>query len=1252
MNKNILKISILVSLFSLNFSCIKVDGIEYNRKISKVNTEVNRDRMPWAFRINMDERVRNIILALNKELWLAYDAQKSGLYKAWVGGVNFDGIIYNNAHGLQPTSRGVPYLVDELKESPWSIHTENGSQKIDAEYNGYKLFGDKIKLQYKIILDNQEEVIISETPEYIESANMNPGLHREFTVVGLPNGYELSQNIKFENLIDVDNLHSNSKINIKSIKTNKDENGFKVDAEIFLKKNGSTILQSFFPKNLYVHETKNKGSEQKVVNSVYEELDGKALIGKLGCVACHYIDKGVLGPAYQDVANKYDNSDETKKYLVKKIQTGGKGVWGPRLMPPHPHIDDATGLKIVDFILSLDTFQDGEYLSGVAVDFYDVGQELPSMPKLLPGQNPSVSQVFPDLFFQSGNPDVGWEDQTTDDFLDFFRYFTMDIDAYLKIDEPGEYEFRFLADKGGSFKLNDEELGYIENLGYVDWGGGNPERFNEYFEYFKAESSPSLKSYGSKFLDKGYHKIDIEFYQGILTMAIVLQWRKKGDSKFEMIPESVLFHDPRDIKPTSAGLKEIYKTSPPGLGGSLISVHPSFDLLPARPDSFEPRVGGMDFLSNGDLAIATWDGEVFIVKNSMSGDPSKMSVKKIADGLCEPLGLAVANDEIYVQQRWELTKLIDLDGDEITDHYYPFSDDWEHSSGFHAWGFGLTYRDGFFYTNTGPQINYGNPKDAGKTLKISITDGTWKAIAHGYKAPNGIGFGYGGDLFTTDNEGGYVPTSKLMHLDLDNEEEYPFFGNAYAMGKDRASAKKVAKNYKIKPPVVWTPQNEIGNSPSEPGILNQGPYKNQMIMGDARHGGLKRVFIEEVNGQLQGALFRFTQGLEAGINRFVWGPDSSLYVGGVGGTNDFTWEGKRFGLEKLTYNGKTTFEMLSVKIKSNGFEIEFTEPIRLGDGISPSDYLVQQWWYDLDSEGGVKQDLQTLDIESLSISTDRKKVFLQINNLSQSDHKGFDVVYIKMVKPFFSESLQPLWTSEVWYTLNEIPSAVNSSKTLTYFREDNLLSKEEKKYGWNLIFDGDTFNGWKNFNNKKITNDWEIVNGMISNKSQNVSLVSENEYENFELEFDWKIDRATDAGFYINLTSEFLKNKNLPPGLEMQIIDDNSHPDAAESNTRVTGSLYDVIPSKLLISNPPGSINHSRIVSKNGQIQYWLNGLLVLEYETNGDFWNKAGVEHPYFSYNMNDSGYIGISAQEGKISFNNIRIRNLAEKELIGSLD
>ena len=211
-------------------------------------------------------------------------------------------------------------------------------------------------------------------------------------------------------------------------------------------------------------------------------------------------------------------------------------------------------------------------------------------------------------------------------------------------------------------------------------------------------------------------------------------------------------------------------------------------------------------------------------------------------------------------------------------------------------------------------------------------------------------------------------------MDIDNPEEYPFFGNSYVLGKK-------ADGLKIKPPVVWTPQNEIGNSPSEPGVLNVGPYKNQMIMGDARHGGLKRVFIEEVDGLLQGALFRFTQGLEAGINRFVWGPDSSLYVGGIGGTNDFTWEGKRFGLEKLTYNGKSAFEMLAVRAKSNGMEIELTESLRVGDGAAPNDYLVQQWWYDIDTEGGIKQELENLVVKSVSISSDKKRIFLEIDGL-------------------------------------------------------------------------------------------------------------------------------------------------------------------------------------------------------------------------------------------------------------------------------
>lgn len=75
---------------------------------------------------------------------------------------------------------------------------------------------------------------------------------------------------------------------------------------------------------------------------------------------------------------------------------------------------------------------------------------------------------------------------------------------------------------------------------------------------------------------------------------------------------------------------------------------------------------------------------------------------------------------------------------------------------------------------------------------------------------------------------------------------------------------------------VWLPQDEIGNSPSQPVPLNIGPYQNQMIHGDITYGSIQRVFAKQINGGYQGAVFRFPQGLEVGINRLVWGPNGPM----------------------------------------------------------------------------------------------------------------------------------------------------------------------------------------------------------------------------------------------------------------------------------------------------------------------------------------------------------------------------------------
>ncbi len=80
-------------------------------------------------------------------------------------------------------------------------------------------------------------------------------------------------------------------------------------------------------------------------------LASQALAQKHNCMACHAVDKKVVGPAYQDVAKKYTAKDEAM--LAEKVIKGGKGVWGPVPMPPNPSVTPDEANKLVKWILSL-----------------------------------------------------------------------------------------------------------------------------------------------------------------------------------------------------------------------------------------------------------------------------------------------------------------------------------------------------------------------------------------------------------------------------------------------------------------------------------------------------------------------------------------------------------------------------------------------------------------------------------------------------------------------------------------------------------------------------------------------------------------------------------------------------------------------------------------------------------------------------------------------------------------------------------
>jgi len=118
----------------------------------------------------------------------------------------------------------------------------------------------------------------------------------------------------------------------------------------------------------------------------------------------------------------------------------------------------------------------------------------------------------------------------------------------------------------------------------------------------------------------------------------------------------------------------------------------------------------------------------------------------------------------------------------------------------------------------------------------------------------------------------------------------------------------------------------------------------------------------------------------------------------------------------MKYNGKPAFEMLAVRAKPGGFEIELTEA--LGDAvINANDFLVQQWWYlPTENYGGPKMGLEKLKIGGMSISKDRTRILLDIPRLKKER-----VVYIRLPETLKSAGGKSLWSSEAWYTLNNIP---------------------------------------------------------------------------------------------------------------------------------------------------------------------------------------------------------------------------------------
>jgi hypothetical protein len=208
----------------------------------------------------------------------------------------------------------------------------------------------------------------------------------------------------------------------------------------------------------------------------------------------------------------------------------------------------------------------------------------------------------------------------------------------------------------------------------------------------------------------------------------------------------------------------------------------------------------------------------------------------------------------------------------------------------------------------------------------------------------------------------------------------------------------------------------INNSATEPALMPVGRYQGQFFFGDVKRGGIRRIFLEKVAGNWQGAVFPFSGGTEAGIHRIRIDSAGALYAGGLGRDVWENWNGKTYGLQKFTPNGDSVFEMLAVRARKDGMEIEFTQPV--GQGAEKASFYRARTSVMRPGPGygsGNMADTRDIAVKSVRLSPDRLRVYLELGALP-IDSLG-TVVNLAVSGPA-SQAGKPLWFNETWYTLN------------------------------------------------------------------------------------------------------------------------------------------------------------------------------------------------------------------------------------------
>lgn len=375
-------------------------------------------------------------------------------------------------------------------------------------------------------------------------------------------------------------------------------------------------------------------------------------------------------------------------------------------------------------------------------------------------------------------------------------------------------------------------------------------------------------------------------------------------------------------------------------------------------------LSGVDFLPNGDAAVCTMHGDVWLVKG-IDSNLNRLEWHRFATGLNQPLGLQVVNGVVHVLGRDQVTALEDLNDDGFADVYRNHSNLIQTQNG-HRFVTSLQ-------ANAAGELFYVDPLGV---HRIAADGSEIETIATGWRNPNGMGLSPDGVLTVAPQQGGWTPSSQISEVRA---------GGFYGAGGPQVSSQRPLG---YDPPLCWIPHaiDNSGGSQVWTHPTDFGPLSGRPIHLSYGRCSMMLMLRDRVGGQPQGGVVPLPGKFLSGVMRGAVHPiDHQLYL--VGATGWQTSALRDGCFQRVRYTGKAACLPVDLAVYDDGIEITFSEPLDRELAGDVESWGLQQWNYRYAKDYGSKdysvanpdqEGRDELQVESVGVSEGGQQVFLKI----------------------------------------------------------------------------------------------------------------------------------------------------------------------------------------------------------------------------------------------------------------------------------